>query len=96
MKTKIIDGKTYIEYNEHKALRNNTIRNSVFLFLLALAIIALLITVSTVVKNKEMLLEQPIDYIMDKYNFISCSCTDAEGKRYQSGFNIIEVEEVIG
>ena len=96
MKTKIIDGKTYIEFNEHKALRNNTIKNAVFLFLLALSIIALLMTIGVVVKNKEMLMEQPIDYIMDKYNFVSCSCFDSEGEIYQSGFNVIEVEEVVG
>ena len=53
-------------------------------------------TIGVVVKNKEMLMEQPIDYIIDKYNFIACTCFDAEGKRYDSGFNVIEVEEVIG
>ncbi len=96
MKTRIIDGKTYIEYDEHKALRNNTIRNTIFLFLLALSIIALIMAIATVVQNKEMLMKQPVDYIMDKYNFVSCSCTDNEGNSYQSGINIIEVKEVIG
>lgn len=96
MNTKIINGKTYIEYDEHKALRNNTIKNTIFLFLLALSIMALLMAIVTVVQNKEMLMEQPIDYVMDKYGFISCSCIDGEGKSYQEGFNIIEVPEVIG
>ena len=96
MKTKIIDGKKYIEYDAHKALRNNTIKNTVFLFLLSLAIITLIMAIATIVQNKEMLQSQPIDYIMDKYNFVSCSCTDAEGKSYRSSFNVIEVKEVAG
>ena len=96
MKTKIIDGKKYIEYDEHKVLRNGTIRNTIFLFLLALAIILLFITITVVIQNREMLQSRPIDYVMDKYNFVSCSCFDAEGEIYQSGFNVIEVEEVVG
>ena len=95
MKTRIIDGKKYIEYDEHKVSRNSMIRNTIFLFLLALSIILLFITIITVIQNREMLQSRPIDYVMDKYNFVSCSCFDAGGTRYQSGFNSIEVEGVI-
>lgn len=90
-----IDNKKYIEYNEHKVLRNKTIISSIFLILLSLAIIALFIAIMTVIKNKEMLQEQPIDYVMDKYNFVSCSCTNIEGEVFQSGINFIEVAEVM-
>lgn len=95
MKIKTIDGKKYIEYNEHKALRNKTIMNSIFLILLFVAILALFMAITTIIKNKEMLQEQPIDYIMDKYDFTSCSCTNAEGEVFQSGFNLVEIGEVI-
>lgn len=96
MNIKEIDGKKYIEYDEQKALRNKTVMNSIFLMLLFLAIIALFMAITTIVKNKEMLQEQPIDYIIDKYNFVSCSCTNAEGELFQSGFNPIELKEVGG
>ncbi len=95
MKTKTIDGNLYIEYNEHKTLRNKTIINFVFLILMFLAIIGLFFAITTIIKNKEMLQEQPLDYIMDKYDFTSCSCTNAEGELFQSGFNLIEVSEAI-
>lgn len=90
MKIKIIDGKKYIEYDENKVLRNRTIINSIFLVLLFLSIMALFMTIGTIIKNKEMLQSQPIDYVMDQYDFVSCSCTDADGKMFQSGFNNIE------
>ena len=93
---KIIDGKKYIEYDEHKISRNKTIINSIFLVLMFMAIIGLFIAITTIIKNKEMLQSQPIDYVMEKYDFVSCSCTDEKGKVFQSGFNVIEVTEVIG
>lgn len=96
---KIIDGIEYIEYDKYKSERKSTIINIVFLILLAIAIILLFITITTVIKNKEMLMEQPIDYVMEKYDFTSCSCTNAEGQLFRSGFNlieVIEVKEVIG
>ena len=95
MNLKEINGKRYIEYDEHRALRNKTIINSIFLILLFLAILGLFMAITTVVKNKEMLQEQPIDYVMDKYGFTSCSCANAEGEVFQFGFNLIEVVEVL-
>lgn len=94
METKEIDGKEYIEYDKHKVLRNKTIMNFAFLILLFLAVIALFMAITTIIQNKEMLQSQPIDYVMEKYDFVTCSCTDAEGEVFQSGFNLIEVTEV--
>ena len=96
METKKINGKKYIEYNEYKSLRNKTIINSIFLVLMFMAVIGLFMAITTIIKNKEMLQSEPIDYVMDKYDFVSCSCTDKEGEIFQSGFNVIEVTEVIG
>ena len=95
MNIKKIEGKQYIEYDEHKSLRNRTIINSIFLVLMFLAIIGLFMAIITIIKNKEMLQEQPIDYVMDKHGFTSCSCVNTEGEVFQSGFNMIEVPEVI-
>lgn len=80
MKAKIINGKKYIEYNEHKALRNKTIINSIFLILMFVAIIFLFVAIKTIIQNKEMLQKEPLDYVMDKYNLASCSCWDKEGR----------------
>lgn len=96
MNIKEIDGKKYIEYDESKVLRNRTIINSFFLILLFLALIALFMAIVTILQNKEMLQSQPIDYVMEKYDFVSCSCTNVEGELFQSGFNLIEVKEVGG
>ncbi len=93
---KIINGKKYIEYNEHKISRNKTIINSIFLVLMFMAVIGLFIAIKVVIDNREMLQSQPIDYVMEKYDFVSCSCTNKEGEVFQSGFNVIEVTEVIG
>ena len=95
MKTKTIDGKMYVEHDVAKALKRETIVNSIFLILMFLAIIGLFMAIITITKNKDMLMSEPIDYVMDKYDFVSCSCTDAEGQVFQSGFKVIEVTGVI-
>ena len=76
--------------------KNMTAMNFLFLILLFLAIIGLFIAIITILDNKEMLSKQPIDYVMEKYDFVSCSCTNAEGELFQSGYQVIEVEEVMG
>ncbi len=96
MKTKIIDGKTYVEIDEHKALRNRTNMNLLFLVLLFISVVLLFFAIGTVLKNKELVSQQPIDYVMDKYGFVSCSCTDELGEVFQQGVRVTEVPEVIG
>ena len=96
MKTKIIDGKTYVEIDEHKELRNQANRNLLFLVLMSIAIVLLFFAIGTVLKNKELVSQQPIDYVMDNYGFVSCSCTDELGEVFQQGVRITEVPGVIG
>lgn len=56
----------------------------VFLFLLASAIIALIVTTVTLVKNKNELVTDPLIYGMEKHGFISCQCYDESGKDWYS------------
>ncbi len=89
MKTKTIDGKEYVEYDRAKAESRKAMMNAFFLVLLAIAIIAMLIAISTVIKNKDMLREQPIDYVMEKYDFETCTCYDKSGQIFGSGYTPI-------
>lgn len=95
MKTKTIDGKMYVEYNAAKALKTETLINTLFLVFLFIAIIGLFMAILTVTKNKDMLMSEPINYVMEKYDFVSCSCVNKEGVVFQEGIEIIEVPEVI-
>ncbi len=96
MKTKTISGKVYVEYNDYKKLKNKTIINITFLILLSVAIVLLFMAITTIVNNKELVSQQPIDYVMDKYGFITCNCIDTTGQIFTQGSIITEVPEVIG
>lgn len=95
MKTKTIDGKEYIEYDRAKAENRRAIFNVAFLILLSLAILALFFAIITIVKNNEMLNQQPIDYVMEKYDFAICTCTDKSGQVFGSGYTPIFITEII-
>ena len=82
---KVIDGKKYIEYNEQKVLRNRTIINSIFLILLFVALVFMFIAIQTIIKNKEMLQNEPLSYVMYRYNMVACGCLDSEGEEWYSG-----------
>ena len=96
MKTKKIGGKVYVEYDEHRESRKRTNINLLFLVMLFISIVLLFFAITTIVNNKELVLQQPIDYIMNEYGFVSCSCTDELGEVFQQGVRITEVPEVIG
>lgn len=85
MNLKKIDGKEYIEYNKHKALRNRNIINSIFLILLFFALVFMVIAIKTIIENKEMIQSQPIDYLIQQYDFVSCSCYDSDGNLFVQG-----------
>ncbi len=84
MNTKTIQGKKYVEYDEHKALRVKTIQNTLFLILLFAAIVLLFGAITTIIDNKEMLQNEPLSFVMEQYGFSSCSCFDQEGKLWTS------------
>lgn len=84
MEIKEIDGKKYIEWDEDQARRRRLIMSVAFLILLAIAIIMLISTIYTLVKNKEIIQKDPLRYGMDQHGFVSCQCFDEQGRDWQS------------
>ncbi len=84
MEIKEIDGKKFIEFEEHKHKRKQLILSTLFLVLLGVAIIAMLLAVSTLLKNKDVIQQDPLRYGMDVHGFVSCQCFDEEGRDWQS------------
>jgi Cu/Zn superoxide dismutase len=56
----------------------------IFNVLLLIAIITLIYTTMTLVKNKEIIQLDPLSYGMKIHNFTSCSCIDSDGKNWFS------------
>ncbi len=84
MEIREIDGKKFIEFDEHKYRRKRMIISTIFLILLAAAIIAIANTTFTLIKNKEIIQKDPLVYGMDVHGFVSCQCYDEEGKDWYS------------
>ena len=60
------------------------------LILLVLAIFALLYTINTLIKNKEIITTDTLMYGMNEHNFTSCICLDTTNQTWysnNSGFN---------
>ncbi len=84
MEIREIDGKKFIEFDEYKAIRLRRYLSILFLILIAGAIIALINTTATLVKNKEIIQKDPLIYGMGLHDFVSCACYDSEGKDWYS------------
>jgi aspartate carbamoyltransferase regulatory subunit len=84
MEIREIDGRKYIEFNEDKHRKKRLLISIIFLILLTVAIIALISVTVTLVKNKEVIQKDPLRYGMDVHGFVSCQCTDQEGKDWYS------------
>lgn len=55
--------------------------------LMIIAICVLLFTVITLIKNKDIIISDPLVYGMKVHNFTSCSCFDGQGNNWQSKDN---------
>ena len=84
MEIKEIDGKKFIEYNEHKQQRKKFIVSIIFLILMIIAITALINATTTLIKNKDIIQSDPLIFGMDVHGFISCQCFDMKGKSWIS------------
>jgi hypothetical protein len=70
----------------------------VFNLLLVVTLCALIVTTVTLLKNKDLIVKDPLDYGMKVHNFTSCSCLDSQNKQWDSkdgGFIHIEQGEII-
>jgi len=84
MEIKEIDGKKFIEFKEHEHKRKQLILSTFFLLLLVVAIVAMTIAVFTLLKNKDIIQQDPLRYGMDVHGFTSCQCFDEQGRDWQS------------
>ncbi len=58
---------------------------TLFLILLVITIVSLIFAIVNIIKHKDMLMSEPLTYVMERYNMESCSCTDGEGVVWNSG-----------
>lgn len=81
---KEIEGKKFVEYNEYKEIRRRKIISILFLLFMAFAIIAMVIAITILVKNKDIIQSDPLRYGMDVHGFVSCQCSDEQGRDWYS------------
>ncbi len=84
MEVKQIQGKTYIEYDEHKEKNKKMIIQVLFLIFLAIAITAMISTTVILIKNKDIIKQDPLRYGMEVHGFESCQCLDYQGIQWYS------------
>lgn len=84
MEIKEIDGKKFIEYNEHLENKKKFKLSVVFLILMIIAIVILIMAISLLIQNRDWILRDPIAYGMDERGFLSCQCFDEEGTQWYS------------
>lgn len=84
MEIKEIDGKKYIEFDVDKHRKRKLMISVIFLILILVAIVTLINTTITLVKNKDIIQSDPLRYGMEVHGFSSCQCTDVEGRLWES------------
>ncbi len=95
MEIKEIDGKKFIEFEQHKLQRKKLIISIIFLVLILIATIALVNATMILIKNRDIIGQDPLRYGMDLHNFTSCQCLDVDGKDWKSNeLGFIHVEQV--
>ena len=55
----------------------------IFAVLMAIAIIALIVSIILLVKYKDVIMADPMKYGMEQRNFDSCTCKTSEGQYYE-------------
>lgn len=63
-------------------LRRNERIQIMYLILTALAVISIIFATVSLIKNAEMIKEDPINYAIEKNKYASCICYDEQGRSY--------------
>ena len=63
---------------------NEDKKQTLFLILLLIAIILLVVSLSVLIKNRNIIVSDPLMYGMDVHNFTSCNCYDDVGQLWTS------------
>jgi hypothetical protein len=78
MEIKNIEGKEYVEYNSYKVKRNDAIRQTLFLILIAIAIGFLIVGILDIRKNVNAL-RNPLQENIEKFDIKNCLCFKWDG-----------------
>jgi len=73
-----------MEINDLNKKGFSNLMQIIFLALLIIAICAMIFTVITLIKNKNIIISDPLIYGMKVHNFTKCSCLDSDGKFWDS------------
>lgn len=77
-------GKTYVEFNVVKHLKFQKMKDILILILIVAAVLALVIAIVTLVKNKDIINKDALIIGMNTHGFVSCQCLDEEGIEWSS------------
>ena len=84
-----MDGKKYIEFDVARQLKYQKIKDIIILILILFAIVSLVIAISVLVKNRDIINKDPLIIGMDRHGFVSCQCSNQDGTQWfstQTGF----------
>ncbi len=84
MEIKEIDGKKFIEYDEHRSQTRKTLMGVAFIVAIIIASYAMVSTTKTLIENKDIIEKDPLIYGMDVHGFVSCQCYDQKGNEWSS------------
>lgn len=59
-------------------------KETLFLILIVICIFLFTYTIATLIKNKEVIINDPITYGMKVHNYSYCSCMDSKGQYWES------------
>jgi len=75
-----------MERIENKVERNEWLQ-LIYLIVIIIFIGVMIITIITFVKNKNLIVSDPLNYGMEIHNFTSCTCFDNQGNHWLSTEN---------
>lgn len=79
-----VEGKKYIEYDQAKELKRQKVRDVIILILIAAVLVALVLAITTLVKNADIINKDALIIGMEKHDFVSCQCTDSNNAEWYS------------
>lgn len=85
MEIREIDGRKYIEYNQHKQNNKKLIIQVVFIICILVASFAMVKATKTLIENKDLIVQDPLIYGLELHNFSSCQCFNDFGQTFTIG-----------
>ena len=83
-KIKEFEGKKYIEFDEAKYIAYSKKRDLIFLLLIGIVIVTIIIAITSLVKNADVIGKDALAIGMEQHGFVNCQCTDVENQVWSS------------